>query len=390
MIIEQTKTIGCIKPTKWVPAEMPHATIETNRTCNMRCKSCYNLDKTYVKTLSQVKQEIDLMLEMRRLQAITLLGGEPTLHKELFAIIRYVKSKGLVCQILTNGLVLLDDADGSFLEGLAESGVDKVLLHLDEGQRHVHADLDKTREILFDKLERIGIHFSLALTVYNEYQGIIPGLVERYARYTCFDGVLALLARDPKPPFVQKARMEDEVASIVAGLEMTPSFYIPTNRDDRQVGWVKYFYFINSRTGRAFALSPRADRVFRRLYRWLKGRHLFVLRLGAFSVVALLLLAGLTEVLTRPSRLRQFLRLLRGSGFLGRIKFGYIVIQNPPDYNRDRRELTMCYQCPDATIRNGRLVPACIADQLSPLPGSDTDQGVDPGLAEAVYRHMGA
>jgi hypothetical protein len=42
----------------------------------------------------------------------------------------------------------------------------------------------------------------------------------------------------------------------------------------------------------------------------------------------------------------------------------------------------ICYHCPDATIRNGVLVPVCLADWLPP-PG---DGG--GAIPDAVYRHL--
>lgn len=32
-----------VRPLKYPPRDVPHATIETNRTCNLNCRSCYTL-----------------------------------------------------------------------------------------------------------------------------------------------------------------------------------------------------------------------------------------------------------------------------------------------------------------------------------------------------------
>ena len=90
-----------IKPLKYGLRETPHATIETNRTCNMQCRSCNNINKDYVKSLALVKAEIDLIGKKRNIQVISLLGGEPTLHPELPEIVSYIKGKGLICQLLS-------------------------------------------------------------------------------------------------------------------------------------------------------------------------------------------------------------------------------------------------------------------------------------------------
>ena len=49
-----------IKALKFSLYQTPHATIEPNRTCNIQCRSCYTLNRTHVKSLDEVKHEIDL------------------------------------------------------------------------------------------------------------------------------------------------------------------------------------------------------------------------------------------------------------------------------------------------------------------------------------------
>ena len=109
-----------LRALKFSPEETPHAAVETNRTCNIRCRCCYNLEKNYVKPLDEVKRDIDLILSQRNLQVMTVLGGEPTLHPHLVEIVGYIKSKNIFCQLLTNGIVFLT-ADGSrLLDALIE------------------------------------------------------------------------------------------------------------------------------------------------------------------------------------------------------------------------------------------------------------------------------
>ena len=94
MQVNELKSGIKIKPLKYPLKETPHLTIEPNRTCNMECRSCYTLNKHYVKPLDKVKKEIDLAVAKRKLETISLLGGEPTLHPHLSEIIRYIKLKG--------------------------------------------------------------------------------------------------------------------------------------------------------------------------------------------------------------------------------------------------------------------------------------------------------
>jgi MoaA/NifB/PqqE/SkfB family radical SAM enzyme len=101
---------------KYSNQDSPHLTIETNRTCNIKCRSCYNLNNTFVKDYAQIKSEIDKGLEKRNIISLSLIGGEPTLHPNLLEIIRYVKSKNVQCQLLTNGIRFLDDEEDTYLK----------------------------------------------------------------------------------------------------------------------------------------------------------------------------------------------------------------------------------------------------------------------------------
>jgi hypothetical protein len=303
-------------------------------------------------------------------------------------VIEYVKTKGVTCQILTNGLTLLQDGDESFLDELQAAGIDKVLVHIDPGQSHVHPDIDDARRMVFDKLEGRGIHFSLSITIYNDYAGMIPGLARQFACYECFDGILSILARDPKPPSSQTVQMADECLSISEHLGIEPTGYIPSNLDDRDVGWLAYLYYINADTGTTFGLSPSFEKVFRKLNKLLTKRELFTISFPRFTFLPVLGLAGALELLPRPKRVAQFLRLLSNSRLTKSIRFHYIIIQNPPEFDEERQAYRFCYHCPDATIRNGRLTPVCVADQVNPLQDQEGQIKIDEVLRREVYEHL--
>jgi hypothetical protein len=373
---------------KYEPRDVPHATVETNRTCNILCRSCYNLDRASVKSLKEIRNEIDILASRRKLHVLSLLGGEPTLHPDLFAIIAHVKSKGIICQLLTNGLVLLGDTDGTFVDRATRSGLDRILVHIDSGQAPVHGDIEHARRELFARLDAKGIHFALSLTVYNEDGGSIAAQARKYAAYPRFDGILAVLAREPLPPVTQNVRLEDEYGALLDDPGLEPAAYIPSSLSDNDVNWLFYAYFIDSMTGRTISLSPRADRVFRRVYRILRGREAFILTLSPALAGPASLIAALGRTPLRPSNWILFWELLGPALFTRRIRFQYIAIQDPPEYDEKRNALRICWQCPDATIRNGRLTPICIADKINPRPGFAVAGRWDHWGA-AVFGHLG-
>ncbi len=376
-----------IKALKYPLHDTPHATIEINRNCNIQCRSCYNLSREYVKSLDEVKKEIDLILKKRNLSVLTILGGEPTLHSDLANIVAYVKSKKLICQLLTNGIVLLQDKNDQLLNELIRSGVDKILLHIDIGQIHVHGDIEQIRNTMFTKLEEKKVNFSLSITIYNDYTCMIPALVKEYSRYNFFDGVLAVLARDPLPPKTQDAELYDEYRSIYEKLGIEPIAYIPSSMDDDSIHWLIYFYFINAHTGKTFGISPFLNRIGRKIYRWSKGRHLFAIKPHLFLSPLCFFLLGLIDSVLHPKKIVCFFKMLLPILQSKMIRFHYIAIQTPPEVDEEKNIVNLCYHCPDATIRNGKLTPVCIADFINPLDGIKNGH-YSEDLFQAAYAHL--
>lgn len=82
----------------------------TNR-CNLRCNYCYaNFEDRFNKpipdyTTREIIQIIDDMYDLGT-RWIVLLGGEPLLRKDIGYIIKYIKSKNIICEVVTNGLLI--------------------------------------------------------------------------------------------------------------------------------------------------------------------------------------------------------------------------------------------------------------------------------------------
>jgi len=389
MRVEELSANSGIKPLEYPLRDTPHATIETNRTCNIQCRLCYTRDRSHVKTLAEIEREIELALKKRNLQTMTLLGGEPTLHPRLPEVVASIKSRGLKCQILTNGVVFLHDDQDGLLDRLIASGVDRILLHVDSGQSHIHRDLEEVRSRLFQKLERKKVHFSLSLTIYEEERGAMPGLIKKYARYRYFDGILAVLARDPSAPYHQTVSLAGEYESLERELCVSPSAYIPSSAQDGQIFWFIYHYFINALNGKTLALSPASHRVIRKFYRILSGRHLFTIILRPSSQLLALFYLSVLELSIHPGKIRDVARMIWSSRLGKAIRFQFIAVQTPPAFDPEKNRYLICYHCPDATIRNGMLTPVCIADFINPLDGHSVDGELPRDLYQLAYTHLG-
>ena len=106
--------------------------------CNLRCTFCYAgfPDSRKAMPTADAKRLISL-LAAAGTEKITFVGGEPTLHPDLAALVRHAAEVGLVTCIVTNGarlLLVLDAAAGA---------VHWVGLSVDSGSEAVQAALGR-------------------------------------------------------------------------------------------------------------------------------------------------------------------------------------------------------------------------------------------------------
>ena len=83
--------------------------ITLNRVCNLRCFFCYAKNTEYTSsstmTFENVKAVIDFCKE-GNIGHIILIGGEPTVYRELFDVIKYAAENGITSSLVTNGVML--------------------------------------------------------------------------------------------------------------------------------------------------------------------------------------------------------------------------------------------------------------------------------------------
>ena len=381
-----------LRPTKVPLGAVPHITIEPSMACNLRCISCYNKSHDYTKSLDDVKAEIDFAIRKRKLETITIVGGEPTLYPHLCELVSYIKSKGLICQVLTNGVTLATDKGDALLDRLIRAGLDRIVLHIDSGQGRSEAENEQMCRKLFHKLETRQFTFALAVTVNHQNRNVVPQLMKRYAPFKHFDGILVTQARDMQKVGVPFEHPGPDLSEISSGIERELSVkaasYIPSSLDDEEVCWLTYFYYYNVNTGQTFHTSAKLSRVFRSLYRLVKRREFFAETLDprysrwSFGITAA------AEILINPGRIRSLIRFLHSSGNASAVRFHYILLQSGPSFNVAKQRTQICYHCPDATIRNGRITPVCIADQINPLGQNGNETVIDRELYQTVYEHL--
>lgn len=123
--------------------------------CNLHCDMCGQWGKSgifreNIKNLRNQEITIDAWKNIIDQAAkwksrINLWGGEPFLKKDIFKIIKYIKSKKLKCSVVTNG-VLID----KYYKEIIDSKLDKIFLSID-GTREIH-DKIRGKKGTFDKI----------------------------------------------------------------------------------------------------------------------------------------------------------------------------------------------------------------------------------------------
>jgi len=382
-----------IRPWKPEAGFVPHLTIETNMTCNFRCKNCYNYNRNYVKTLDQIKKEVDLGLKLRKADTITLIGGEPSLHPDLPEIVKYISQKGIIAQMLTNGFKFLSDNEDIQLKQLKINGLVRILLHIDDGQKEYEDPIGSIHEFL-RKTKKLNILTTVSWTIYRNQSIRIPDLLRDFSVYPNFDGLLCVLEKSVdlaiKPGYSNKEwpLLLNEYENLKRSLNLQPSIFLPSSIDDESVTWLVYMYYINNETQKTFSLSPSLTRAYQKFYLGIKKRELFGIPPMRHFFGLTLIITGIIECFLRPRRISELRELLKNSKHAGLVRYQYLAIQDGPEYNSKKNRVSICYHCPDATVRNGHICPVCLADRISPLPGKDPPADTPDDLAVSVFEHL--
>lgn len=123
--------------------------------CNLKCRMCGQWgregvtgkqDAKYINSeiaTEDMKKIIDDLAAFR--PNITLFGGEPLFYRGFAEIVRYIKSRGMHCLLITNGSMIEE-----FAGDIVESGLDELNVSLD-GSERLH---DEIRGLpgLFEKI----------------------------------------------------------------------------------------------------------------------------------------------------------------------------------------------------------------------------------------------
>jgi len=329
------------------------------------------------------------MLAKRRLHTVSLTGGEVTLHPELIRIVQYIRSRDVKVAIVTNGVLI----DSKLVSELRKANANLIMLHIQRDQKRPdipqNASPDDIQELRSRKLEIIashGIETGLCYTVhhdrFDELRTLMRFVLESehanfvlftlcsdFDRYAGLRGSLDTGFRTPETPTPETLTLGpeettvDQLLDVLDELQVTPYAYVGGHDNIDRKMW--YAFLCGT------LINGHSDPVYRSLKSSLFERAMIRLSLA---------LRGSTPFLFKPSTLYFRIQLLL-NGFLGgdllsnlnlfmgslqrgvALQDKHFLIQRGPELRSDG-EVIFCKDCPDATIRDGKLYPLCLADRV--------------------------
>ena len=370
----------------WSGRDVPHAILDINRGCDVRCRACYNARPTSNKSLAQIASDLASLLKLRRLHTITLAGGEPLLHPDLEDIVGMVRQRGLRVALASNARAL----DAARAASLARAGLDLALLHIDAGQTRPDltdpADPAALRNLRLEKLALVsghGIAAGLLSTVFpnalEDVAAAIEVLMEMpAARYLVFTGY-SDVARFGRVTGTIDAGMQAEMPAGSPTTSQTtnarcnhfmlqrfgarPFASLPSQGTTRYDAWLSYqavvAYDAAQPVAAAFLTSSLAERAGLRLLHAKLGRHAFFHEESPAAQRLQLALNALSG-----GHLPRDVRLLWHAAHGRTLVAKHLVFQQAPTPDASG-SLSICADCPDAVVIQGRLLPVCLADRVA-------------------------
>ncbi|OGQ36480.1 MAG: hypothetical protein A3F16_00770 [Deltaproteobacteria bacterium RIFCSPHIGHO2_12_FULL_43_9] len=138
---------------RWRGAHPLHAFILLTTRCNMSCEDCFFVDVINDKSVGHLDYNLDEIKKVYKsglfntVSRVILYGGEPTLCKDLYPIIRFFRQRGIVVSMTSNVIRI----DRKILEELKSADLNMLNLSIyKETSRGVRRNLEYIEKVLED------------------------------------------------------------------------------------------------------------------------------------------------------------------------------------------------------------------------------------------------
>lgn len=372
----------------WSLPDNAIAWLEPTKKCNLACLGCYREnDPRGHKSLEEVRRDLDVFARLRKVDGVSIAGGDPLTHPQIAQIVAMVAGDGLKPIVNTNGHALTVD----LLAELKQAGVAGFTFHVDSKQGRPgwkdsdEIELCRLRQRFAEMVASAGgMGCSFNATVYEDTLCQAPDILEWAQRnidivntvvFIAFrtgvvDGAFDYqVAGQPVDfsslPYATEDQTPHEIQStdIVAAIrerfpDFAPAAYLNgTERPDT------FKWLLAGRLGGCGKVygyvGPRSMELAQTAHHLRTGRYL------AYSSPqtlahgrAMLALAPLDRSLGRIAR-RWVGACMRGRARITQpLHFQSVMIIQPIDVYADGHQ-NMCDSCPDMTVFEDRLVWSC-------------------------------
>lgn len=162
------------------------------RRCNLSCTYCNEYDDfSKPVPLGTMKERID---HLHRLGTtiVTISGGEPLLHPELDDLIRYIRSRGIITGMITNGYLLTAER----IQRLNRAGLDHIQISIDnvmpdDVSKKSLKVLDKKLQLLAEHADfHVNINSVVGGGIHNPHDALVVGRRARVLGFTSTVGII--------------------------------------------------------------------------------------------------------------------------------------------------------------------------------------------------------
>ncbi len=162
------------------------------RRCNLSCTYCNEYDNfSKPVPLDTMKERIDQLHKLGT-TIVTISGGEPLLHPELDDLIRYIRSKGIITGMITNGYLLTAER----IKRLNKAGLDHMQISIDnvmpdEVSKKSLKVLDKKLQLLAEHADfHVNINSVVGGGIHNPHDALVVGRRARVLGFTSTVGII--------------------------------------------------------------------------------------------------------------------------------------------------------------------------------------------------------
>jgi len=373
----------------WSMNDNPIAWLEVTDVCNLKCEGCYRSTISGHKPLEDVKEELRFFKRWRNPDNVSIAGGEPLLHPQIYEIIAYIDELGMKPIVLTNACKLTP----GFLAELKKAGLAGFTIHIDSHQSRPgwenksEAEHNELRQFYAEMIHTVGGFYTIFnATVFPSTYESIPDIVRwgqenleivqglvfityRTAATDTYEGIsvdarqvdmsqLSYISEHFDETFVTGPEVYQKIKSVSPAYEA--SGYLGGTQRHDSIKWL-VSAMLGSKYGVYGSVGGKTMEVAQTLHHLFKGTYLAYLSNAGFGSAAFLMWPWdpvirtalgnrLKEILTHPWRL------------FTSVKLQSIGIIQAPDIQATGLA-DMCDSCPDMTVYDGKLINSCRMDE---------------------------